>query len=91
MTVNDALTELGRGNLRCKEVTQVLESLGFTVEATNQGGHMVFVHHLLTTFTSGGYNCGHGKNPQVDKKYLKNIARILKQHKDELEQLKKEK
>ena len=81
---------LANSSIRCQELTRILESLGFNVRNGKKQGHKVFVHHGLDSFTSGGYNCGHGKNPEVKPVYIKKIARLLKQYENELIQYSRE-
>jgi len=81
---------LANSSIRCQELTRILESLGFDVRNGKKQGHKVFVHHGLDSFTSGGYSCGHGKNPEVKPVYIKKIARLLKQYENELIQYSRE-
>jgi len=75
---------LASAAIRCRELTKILESLGFEVRNGKKQGHKIFIHHGLEAFTSGGYSCGHGKNPEVKPVYIKRIARLLNQYKTEL-------
>lgn len=77
------LNESG-ASIRCKALADMLSSLGFEVRDGKKSGHKVFVHHGLAGFTSGGYTCGHGKNPEIKPIYIKNVARLLKQYENEL-------
>lgn len=81
---------LANASIRCQELTRLLESLGFDVRNGKKQGHKVFVHHGLDSFTSGGYSCGHGKNPEIKPVYIKKIARLLKQYENELIQYSRE-
>ena len=82
---NSVLTLFRSGStLRCKDVVQALESLGFEVRDGNRGGHKIFVHDRLKEFRSGAFNCDHGKNPQIKSAYIKKIRNILEQYADEL-------
>ncbi|MCH8537127.1 MAG: type II toxin-antitoxin system HicA family toxin [Alkalimonas sp.] len=72
--------------LRCKDVVQALESLGFEVRDGKRGGHKIFVHDRLQDFYSGSFNCDHGKNPQIKPGYIRNIRKILEQYSEELSQ-----
>ena len=74
----------GGATIRCNELAGLLASLGFEVRDGKKAGHKVFVHHGIATFTSGGYTCGHGKNPEIKTAYIKNVARLLKQHEADL-------
>jgi hypothetical protein len=73
-----------KGNLRCLEVVKILESLGFTVKAGKNFNHKGFTHEEIKNFRGGTFNCGHGKNPQVNKHYLENIISILKKYEDKI-------
>jgi len=75
-----------KANLSCGEVKDLLVNLGFEVIDGNKGGHKVFTHQGLPSFHSGGYNCGHGKNPEIKPAYIGKIITILKRYQDELEQ-----
>lgn len=70
--------------IRCQELADVLESLGFEVRDGKKQGHKVFVHHGVTSFTSGGYTCGHGRNPEIKPVYIKKVVKLLKQYETEL-------
>jgi len=72
-------------NLCCKDVKRLLISLGFEVRDGKQGGHKIFVHHKWSSFHSGSFNCGHGKNPEIKPAYINKIINILKQYQEELE------
>ena len=75
------------GNLsgiRCKELTELLKGLGFEVRDGKRGGHKLFFHDGIAAFKSGSYNCGHGKNPIVQKVYVKKVLNLLKQYENEL-------
>lgn len=67
-------------SIRCRELAQYLETLGFEVRDGKKQGHKVFVHHGVVTFSSGAYTCGHGSNPEIKPAYIKNVIRLLKQH-----------
>jgi hypothetical protein len=74
----------GSGNLRCSEVRDILGGLGFKVRDGKKGGHKIYSHPSIPSFTGGNYNCGHGKNPQVGKAYITNILDVLEQLSDEI-------
>lgn len=74
----------GGAAIRCQELADLLTSLGFEVRDGKKAGHKVFVHHGIEVFTSGGYTCGHGRNPEIKPVYLKNVAKLLKQYEAEL-------
>jgi predicted RNA binding protein YcfA (HicA-like mRNA interferase family) len=74
-------------DLRCSELVSLLEALGFVVRDGNKGGHKVYVHPKLTDFTSSSFNCGHGRNAQVKKNYIRNVIRVLTANETELTKL----
>lgn len=69
---------------RCSQVTKSLTKLGFDVRDGKRGGHKVYVHDGLVSFTSASYNCGHGKNPEIKPAYIAKILKILEENKVEL-------
>lgn len=73
-----------KNNIRCSELQNFLDQLGFIVRHGKKGGHKVFIHPQLSNFESGSFNCDHGKNPQIKSIYVRKIIDILEQHKDEL-------
>lgn len=84
--VIDAL-ESSRKTIRCKEFRAFLMQLGFEIRDGKQGGHKLFFHGGLADFKSGGYNCGHGKNPEIKPAYVRKVVRILEQYEQELTEL----
>ena len=73
-----------KSNLHCKEVKALLESLGFEVRDGKRGGHKLYFHDDLPKFTSGSYNCGHGKNPEIKSAYIAKIIRVLEMQESDL-------
>jgi hypothetical protein len=71
-------------SMRCDEVKKHLTSLGFEVRDGKRGGHKVYTHLHLSAFTSGAFNCDHGKNPEIKKAYITKVIKVLKQHEGEL-------
>lgn len=90
MGLNDAIDLLKTSRtLQCNEVKNLLESFGFKVIKTKKGNHYVFKHPSLKEFWGGNYDCGHGKNPEIKKCYLKSIASTLDTYRQELSALNK--
>lgn len=71
-------------SVRCRELAGLLEGLGFTVRDGKRGGHKVFVHAGLADFKSGGYNCDHGRDPEIKRPYIKKVLQILRHYEAEL-------
>jgi hypothetical protein len=68
-----------KGSLRCAEVKSLLEDLGFEVRDGKRGGHKIFVHDGIPEFTSGAFNCGHGRNPEIKGAYITKIIRVIRE------------
>lgn len=75
---------LAGGSMRCSEMARLLRDLGFDVRDGSRGGHKVFVHDHIQGFTSGSYNCDHGRNPEIKRPYIKKVLAILRQYEAEL-------
>jgi len=71
-------------SMRCIEVKKHLESLGFTVKDGKRGGHKIFTHRYIKDFTSGSFNCDHGRNPEIKPPYIKQVIKILEKYENEL-------
>ncbi|MEE9302532.1 MAG: hypothetical protein V3U84_01995 [Thiotrichaceae bacterium] len=69
---------------RCKELIGQLEGLGFEVRDGKSVGHKLIFHSGIPGFHSASFNCGHGKNPEVKRVYVRKLVRLLKQHDNEL-------
>lgn len=75
---------LSNTTIRCQDLANMLKSLGFEVRDGKKQGHKIFVHHGVPLFTSGGYTCGHGRNPEIKKIYIIKVVKLLEQYKIEL-------
>jgi hypothetical protein len=73
-----------KSNMRCKELAGHLTRLGFDVRDGNRGGHKLYFHDGVQGFTSGGYNCGHGKNPEIKPAYIRKVVRVLELYESEI-------
>lgn len=71
-------------SMRCKELTKLLENLGFSVKDGKRGGHKVFPHDGIQSFRTGSYNCEHGRNPEIKRPYIKKVRRLLEQYEADL-------
>lgn len=87
MTIGAAKRRLQQGTPRCAEVVRILESLGFTVKDRKKAGHKVFNHDGLENFFGSNFDCGHGRNPEVKKAYLKKILKVIDEYEDDLKVL----
>lgn len=71
-------------NCTCSEVAAKLEAADFDVRVAGGPGHRVFSHSKIKGFAGGNYNCGHGKNPKVSERYIKNVLKTLRLIESEL-------
>jgi hypothetical protein len=71
-------------SMRCSDVIRILESLGFVVRECGKGKHRVFKHPSIPSFLGGSFDCGHGRNPEVKKVYVKKILRVLDEFEAEI-------
>ncbi len=78
------LTSAGN-ETRCDTLKEWLEVVGFTVKKGRKGNHHVLTHSGIPSFTSTGFDCGHGKNSCVKRPYIRAILNhVVKMHEDEL-------
>jgi len=76
--------QASKANIRCDTLAEQLARLGFEVRNGKRGGHKVFFHDGIAAFTSGSYNCGHGRNPENKPAYIGKVLRILRQYEVEI-------
>ena len=62
----------------------MLESLGFEIRDGKSAGHKLVFHAGIPEFYSASFNCGHGKNPEVKRAYVRKLVRLLEQYEREL-------
>jgi hypothetical protein len=79
------LREAG-ANMRCAEVTKLLTGLFFAVRDGKKGGHKLYSHPGLSGFPGSSFNCGHGKNPEIKRSYIRNILSIITEYEDQLKE-----
>jgi hypothetical protein len=89
--VDDALKQLDKagGRIRCSELCELLEGLGFYFKSKKTPGHKVYFHDGLTDFFSGSFNCDHAKDPSVKAGYIQRVRSVLTEFKDALDNLPK--
>lgn len=89
MTVNEAIEALQQAgaSMRCSELQKILESLGFEVRDGKKQGHKVVTHPGLEGFFSSSYTCGHGKDPEVKRNYVRAMLSLVKKYEDELQKI----
>ena len=73
-----------KAKIKCKEACEVLQRLGFDIRDGKKGGHKIYVHDHLPSFTSSSLDCGHGRDPEIKPAYIQKIITVLTQYEDEL-------
>lgn len=88
MSYDQVVTKIkGAGaSMRCSKLSSLLKSLGFEIRGGDGPGHKVFKHPSIPSFHGGSFNCGHGKNPEVKRCYLRNIGKNLDEFEDEIKE-----
>lgn len=79
------LQETG-ASMRCDDLARILRGLGFTVRDGKRGGHKVFSHSSIPEFLGSGYNCGHGKNPEIKRAYIRKVVDVLDSYEDQIKE-----
>lgn len=84
----DFLTQR-KNSLRAAELRGVLESFGFQVSDCGSAGHKKVQHPGLVDarFYGSSYDAGHGNDSQVKAAYVRNMIKLLRTYKTELDQL----
>ncbi len=72
------------GNLRCNDLARTLRGLGFDVRDGKKVGHKVVTHPGIARFSTAGYTCGHGKNPEIKPIYVKKMIGVLRDYESDL-------
>lgn len=87
MTVTEAIQALQQAgaSMRCSELQKILESLGFEVRDGKKQGHKVVSHPGLEDFYSASYTCGHGRDPEVKRNYVRAMLGLIRRYRDDLQ------
>lgn len=81
-----AQLEASPAGFRCSDLKAILRRLHFTLRDGGRGGHVMFTHVGLPDFHGSSFNCGHRSTASVLSVYVKNIAKILRNHESELQE-----
>lgn len=91
MTLKDALSLLAskRNSMRCDELKELLEDLGFVTKQMKVPNHYTYTHAELQKvgFTTGTFACEHGRNGRVKIGYISNVRRTLETYAEILREL----
>lgn len=71
--------------LRCSDLTQQLESLGFRVRDCKKIGHKQVSHSGLPGFFGSSFTGGHGADDQVKPGYVGKMITLLRTYREDLE------
>lgn len=73
-------------NTSCKELTGVLEELGFQIVDCGSAGHKIAKHPSVALTDYPDYNCGHNEGAKVHRSYIKKLYKFVKQHEEEIKE-----
>jgi hypothetical protein len=73
--------------IRCNELVRLLEALGFVVRRGRKGNHRSVEHPYLPGFRGTNFDCGHGRDPQVRRVYIRSLRRVIETHAEALSEL----
>lgn len=73
-------------NTSCRELTRVLEELGFQIVDCGSAGHKIAKHPAVDITEYPDYNCGHNEGAKVHRQYIKKLYKFVKQNKDEIKE-----
>lgn len=84
--VSAAIRQLSAGgaNTRCSDMNRILSGLGFRIENGSRGNHRTFHHDEIDKFLGGNYDCGHGRDAQLKKRYVEQVAKVVIEFEDDL-------
>ena len=71
-------------SMRCSELKRLLTTLGFEVRDGKKQGHKIVTHAGLEDFYSFSYTCGHGRDAEVKRNYVRTALNAVKAHRDGL-------
>ncbi|WP_089725428.1 type II toxin-antitoxin system HicA family toxin [Candidatus Thiosymbion oneisti] len=76
--------ESAKAAMRCRDMVDLLDGLGFEVRDGRKQGHKIVFHENIAGFFSASFTCGHGRNPEIKPAYVKQIRKLLLRYKSEL-------
>ncbi|MGC2458543.1 MAG: hypothetical protein WA435_11180 [Gallionellaceae bacterium] len=69
-------------NTSCKELTGVLEELGFQIVDCGSAGHKIAKHPAVNLTEYPDYDCGHNEGAKVHRQYIKKLHKFVKQNEE---------
>ncbi len=79
----DAL-ESTQATLRCRDMVDILDGLGFEVRDGRKQGHKIVFHEGIPGFFSAGFTCGHGRNLEIKPVYVRELRKLLLRYESEI-------
>ena len=73
-------------NTTCKELTGVLEDLGFQIVDCGSAGHKIAKHPAIKLLEYPNYNCGHSHGAMVKRQYIQKLHKFVKQYQGEIKE-----
>lgn len=73
-------------NTSCKELTGVLEELGFQIVDCGSAGHKIAKHQAIDFTEYPNYNCGHNDGAKIHRQYIKKLYTFVKQNEEKIKE-----
>ena len=73
-------------NTSCKELTGLLEEIGFKISNCGSAGHKIAKHPAISLTEYPNYNCGHNQGSIIKRVYTKKLYKFVEQHKDAIKE-----
>ena len=73
-------------NTSCKELTGVLEELGFQIVDCGSAGHKIAKHQAIDLTEYPNYDCGHNDGAKIHRQYIKKLYKFVKQNEDKIKE-----
>lgn len=73
-------------NTSCKELTGILEELGFQIVDCGSAGHKIAKHPAVGLTEYPDYNCGHNEGAKIHRQYIKKPHKFVEQNKEQIKE-----
>jgi len=70
--------------MRCRDLVDILDGLGFEVRDGKKQGHKILFHAGIRGFFSASFTCGHGRNPEIKPAYVRQVRKLLLRYESEI-------
>lgn len=73
-------------NTSCKELTEVLEELGFLIVDCGSAGHKIAKHPAITLAEYVNFNCGHNDGAHIKRPYIKKLHKFVDTYQEKIKE-----